>query len=138
MYIVTHSDNRIDNKFTKFDEALAMAAMYSANQLQVKAIVALTESGTTTLWMSRISSGIPIYALTQHIEVARKVTLYRGVYPVRFRNESTDHPEVNREVINEMLRLNAAEDGDMIIITKGDFIGVRGGTNAMKIVQVSK
>ena len=58
--------------------------MYTANHLDVRAIVALTESGSTALWMSRIRSDIPIYAFTRHAATQRRVTLYRGVYPVDF------------------------------------------------------
>ena len=132
----TKSDHRLDTQFDRIDEAIAMATMYSANHLQVKAIAALTESGSTPLWMSRISSGIPIYALTPHTETRRKVTLYRGVYPVKFSIESTDHAEVNKEAIDELVRRGAVRDGDLVILTKGDLAGVMGGTNAMKIVRV--
>jgi pyruvate kinase len=86
--------------------------------------------------MSRISSGIPIYALTKHVATRRKVTLYRGVYPVSFETETTDHAEVNKEAIDELVRRGAVRDGDLVIITKGDLLGVLGGTNAMKIVRV--
>ena len=133
---VTHSDHRINTRFEFIDEAIAMAAMYTANHLGVKAIAALTESGSTPLWMSRISSGIPIYALTKHVSTRRKVTLYRGVYPVSFETATTDHAEVNKEAIDELVRRGAVRDGDLVIITKGDLLGVMGGTNAMKIVRV--
>ena len=113
-----------------------MSAMYAANHLGVKAIASLTESGSTPLWMSRISSAIPIYALTPHVETRRKVTLYRGVCPVSFSVSSTDHAEVNKEAIDELMRRGAVRDGDLVIITKGDLMGVLGGTNAMKIVRV--
>ncbi|MEE8380024.1 MAG: pyruvate kinase, partial [Gammaproteobacteria bacterium] len=76
--VTTRSDHRINSRFKKVDEAVALSTMYAANHLKVKAIAALTESGTTPLWMSRISSGIPIYALTNHVGTRRKVTLYRG------------------------------------------------------------
>ena len=76
------STHRAGTTFDHVDEAIAMATMYTANHLGVAAIIALTESGSTTLWMSRISSGIPIYAMTSRVETRRKVTLYRGVYPV--------------------------------------------------------
>ena len=135
---VTRSDHRIDTKFERIDEAIAMATMYSANHLHVKAIAALTESGSTALWMSRISSGIPIYALTSHVETRRKVTLYRGVYPVSFESTTKDHAEVNREAVDELLRRGAVRDGDLVILTKGDMMGVLGGTNAMKIVRVGE
>ena len=134
--ISTHSDHRINTVFGRIDEAIAMATMYTANHLGVKAIAALTESGSTTLWMSRISSGIPIYALTSHVGTRRKVTLYRGVYPVSFEPVGKDHSEVNREAVDELLRRGTVRDGDLVILTKGDMMGEMGGTNAMKIVRV--
>ena len=76
--------------FEKTDEAIAMAVMYTANHLKVKAIVALTESGSTPLWMSRIRADIPIYAFTRHEVTRRRVMLYRGVYPVTFDITHTD------------------------------------------------
>ena len=131
-------ERRTPPRFSSIDEAIAKAAMYTANHLGVKAIAALTESGATPLWMSRISSGIPIYALTRHVETRRKVTIYRGVYPVSFDVTTTDHAEVNREAIDELMRRGAVRDGDLVIITKGDMMGVHGGTNAMKIVRVGE
>ncbi|MDT8386116.1 MAG: pyruvate kinase [Thiogranum sp.] len=132
------SERRSSVVFRSVDEAIAKAAMYTANHTGVKAIAALTESGATPLWMSRISSGIPIYALTRHVETRRKVTLYRGVYPVSFDVTSTDHAQVNREAIDELMRRGAVRDGDLVIITKGDLMGVHGGTNAMKIIRVGE
>jgi pyruvate kinase len=132
----TQSEHRIHTEFTNIDEAIAMAAMYTANHLKVKAIAALTESGSTPLWMSRISSGIPIYAMTRTVQTRRKVTLFRGVYPVSFDVTATDHAELNREAIDELRRRGAVRDGDLVIITKGDLMGIHGGTNAMKIVKV--
>ncbi|HEY0721871.1 MAG TPA: pyruvate kinase [Gammaproteobacteria bacterium] len=132
------SDHRIHTEFTRIDEAIAMATMYTANHLNVKAIASLTESGSTPLWMSRISSGIPIYAMSRHLDTRRKVTLYRGVYPVSFDVTTTDHTELNREAIDELMRRGAVREGDLVIITKGDLVGERGGTNAMKIVKVGE
>jgi len=133
---VTVSNHRINSRFGRRDEAIAMAAMYTANHLDVKAIAALTESGSTPLWMSRINSSIPIYALTRHVSTRRKVTLYRGVYPVSFDVDSKDHAVVNKEAIDELVRRSAIREGELIIISKGDFMGVHGGTNAMKILRV--
>jgi len=130
------SDHRINTEFKLIDEAIAMATMYTANHLGAKAIIALTESGSTPLWMSRISSGIPIYALTKQAETRRKVTLYRGVYPVSFDIPSTNHAQVNKEAVDELVRRGAVRVGDLVIITKGDLMGMHGGTNAMKIVRV--
>jgi len=134
--ITTHSDHRINSVFGRIDEAIAMASMYTANHLGVKAIAALTESGSTTLWMSRISTGIPIFALTSHVETRRKVTLCRGVYPVSFEPTGKDNSEINREAVDELLRRGTVRDGDLVILTKGDMMGEMGGTNVMKIVRV--
>jgi pyruvate kinase len=130
------SDHRINTEFSTIDEAIAMATMYTANHLGVKAIASLTESGSTPLWMSRISSGIPIYALTRHVSTRRKVTLYRGVYPVSFELSSDDIETSNREITEELLRRGTVRDGDLIIITKGDRRGIRGGTNLMKVLRI--
>lgn len=136
--VVMRSDHRIDTSFGRVDEAIAMATMYSANHLGVKAIACLTESGSTPLWMSRISSGIPIYALTSHVSTRRKVTLYRGVYPISFKSDTKDHAVVNREAVDELKRRGVVRDGDLVILTKGDLMGVMGGTNALKIVRVGE
>lgn len=123
--------------FAHVDSAIAMAAMYTANHLKVAAIAALTESGSTALWMSRVRSRIPIFALTRHVETCRKVTLYRGVYPGDFDSRDKRHERVNAEAIAALRKTKAVRDGDFIIITKGDLMGERGGTNAMKVVRVS-
>ena len=135
---VTRSGHRIDSVFGRVDEAIAMAAMYTANHLRVKAIAALTESGSTVKWMSRISSGIPIHAMTRFVATRRKVTLFRGVYPVSFDVASTDMHEINCEVIEELKRRGTVRDGDLVIITKGDRKGVEGQTNIMKIMRVGE
>lgn len=129
------SRHRIDSHFEQMDEAIAMGAMYLANHLNVKAIAALTESGATTLWMSRISSGIPIFAMTPHEFTARRVTLYRGVYPITFTRSHDDHASLNRDMIDELERRGVVSEGDIVIITKGD-LEVQGSTSALKLVQV--
>lgn len=133
------SDHRLHSVFGRIDESIAMASMYTANHLGVAAIAALTESGSTCQWMSRISSGIPIYALTNKVATRRKVTLYRGVYPVSFELESgIDSRQANTEVIEELQRRGAVRDDDLVIITKGDLNGVTGGTNVMKVLRVGE
>lgn len=132
------SHHRLDTVFGRVDEAIAMATMYTANHLGVKAIAALTESGSTVKWMSRISSGIPIYALTRHVQTRRKVTLFRGVYPVSFDVASTNADKVNEEVIEELLRRGEVRENDLVIITKGDRSGVEGQTNIMKVMRAGE
>ena len=130
--------HRLDDRFYQVDEAIAMAVMYTANHLAVKAIIALTESGSTTLWMSRIRSDIPIYAFTRHVATSRRVTMYRGVYPVSFKLETTDVQRLSQDIFNVLLSNNLVEEGDLVIFTKGDLTGVTGGTNSMKIISVNR
>jgi len=129
-------DYRIDEHFERIDQAIAMSTMYAANRIGARAIAALTETGATCMWMSRINSGIPIFAFTGHVQTQRRVTLYRGVYPVAFDQARTSSEEVNRELVAGLVARGAVGDGDMVIITKGDISGRTGGTNAMKIVRV--
>jgi len=129
--------HRIGDMFDRVDEAIAMAVMYTANHLNVKAIIALTESGSTTLWMSRIRSDIPIYAFTPHVTTSRRVTLYRGVYPVAFELTHTDSRRLYRDIFSTLLSKDLVETGDLVIFTKGDLEGVSGNTNAMKILEVT-
>jgi pyruvate kinase len=131
------TSHRMDDRFQAVDEAIAMAVMYTANHLPVKAIIALTESGNTTLWMSRIRSDIPIYAFTPHPTTRRRVTLYRGVNPVPFRMEHADLQQLYQDIFTTLLSRNLVDVGDRVIFTKGDMEGVSGGTNAMKIVSVT-
>jgi pyruvate kinase len=87
--------------------------------------------------MSRISSGIPIFALTRHRKTQRKVALYRGVYPVNIENDNIGPVNVTQTVVDILLKRNIVEKGQRIIMTRGDLIGEKGaGTNSMKIVDI--
>ena len=130
------SDHRVDLVFGRVDEAIAMATMYTANHLKMRAIASLTESGATVLWMSRISSGIPIYALTSSLSTLSRVTLYRGVYPVRADFTNLPADDVTLGVVDLLKSKNIVESGDRIILTRGDMLGDQGGSNIMKIVTV--
>ncbi len=130
--------HRLGDYFERVDEAIAMAAMYTANHLKVRAIIALTESGSTALWMSRIRSDIPIYAYTPHVRTARRVTMYRGVFPIAFDIETTESRRLYQDVFNSLLGRALVEVGDIVIFTKGDLDGVSGSTNAMKIITVTR
>lgn len=130
------SRHRVECQFQRIDEAIAMATMYAANHFNITAIIALTESGSTPLWMSRIRSGIPIYGLTCNLTTQRKMTLYRGVYPIHF-DMSGEHHRINQRAIKTLQKCGIVKTGDYVIITRGDEIGVHGGTNTLKIVQVN-
>jgi len=134
----TPGARRGPEEFARVDEAIAMATMYTANHLNVKAIVALTESGTTARWMSRVRSDIPIYALTPHVKTSRRVTLFRGVYPVEFEIQAEHAANLQRlyeDIFATLIANEHIEAGDLVIFTKGDLDGVSGATNAMKILR---
>ena len=139
-YQLSHSRSRqrIEGYFEKTDEAIAAAVMYAANHLHVKAIVALTESGSTTLWMSRVRSDIPIYAFTRHEITRCRVTLYRGVYPVAYDVTHADAEILYYSVFHLLLELKLVEENDLVILTKGELSGVSGGTNSMQILRVTR
>jgi len=128
--------HRVEDKFGPVDEAIAMAVMYTANHMDVKAIIALTESGSTTRWMSRVRSDIPIYAMTPYSATSRRVVLYRGVYPVQFEILETDRDQLYAAIFETLLSRGFVEVDDLVIFTKGDLKGVSGSTNAMKILEV--
>lgn len=130
------SMHRMDSTFKQVDEAIAMATMYTANHLNIKAIISLTESGTTPLWMSRIRSNIPIYALSKNVATERKIALYRGVFPIHFEAEKFDRANLNKEIVKELEQRGILQKGDKIIVTKGDLLGIHGRTNSMKIFEV--
>jgi pyruvate kinase len=129
--------HRNDDRFERVDEAIAMAVMYTANHLPVQAIIALTESGSTARWMSRIRSDIPIFAFTRHEATRCRVNLYRGVYPVAFDVTHTDNARTYQEVFRVLIDMGHVKVGDLVILTKGELSGVSGRTNAFKILKVT-
>jgi pyruvate kinase len=127
----------LDRTFTRIDQSIAMATLFTAFHLKVKAIAALTDSGSTALWTSRHNCGCPIYALTPKIGSQRKMALYRNVVPL-FLQQSTDRDEVLLAAEDLLLAKGAVQDGDLIVLTIGEPMGKSGGTNTMKIVRVGE
>ncbi len=128
---------RRDDHFSYVDQAIAMSVMYAANHMDVHAIIALTESGSTALWMSRIRSDIPIFAFTRHEATLRRVALYRGVHPVNFDATKSQGADLYGDLFAKLLELDYAREGDLLIFTKGEMTGVSGGTNSMTILRVT-
>lgn len=132
------SRHRVECQFKRIDEGIAMATMYTANHLNIAAIITLTESGATPLWMSRIRTAIPIYGLSRYKNSLGRMTLYRGVYPIKFDPTQYPRDDVNREAVNILATQGLLKDDDLVILTKGDYMGVGGGSNAMKVLAVGK
>ncbi|PWB61978.1 MAG: pyruvate kinase [Betaproteobacteria bacterium] len=135
---VTLDREFLDRVFQRVDQSIAMAALFTAFHLKVKAIASLTESGSTALWMSRLEFGVPIYALTSQTSTRYRTTLFRGVFPLIVRYIGHDREELLHEAESVLVKNGAAKEGDLIVVTIGEPIGKSGGTNTMKIVRVGE
>jgi len=124
--------------FERIDQSIAMSASFVAHHLKIKAIGALTESGSTPLWMSRINSGAPVYALAPQLEARGRATLYRNVHPIEFTPASKERDQVLCEAVQELVSRGLAVEGDLVLLTVGELVGEVGGTNTLKIVRVEQ
>jgi len=131
------SQHRIHQDMVEIDESIALSAMYAANHLQgVSAIICLTETGSTPRLMSRIKSSLPIFAFSRNHSTQHRVVLYRGVQTIPFDSLELANEHVNALAVEKLKEHGVVADGDLLIITKGDYANAQGGTNSMKIVRV--
>ncbi|SFI08597.1 pyruvate kinase [Collimonas sp. OK307] len=124
-------------RFTRVDQSIAYGALFTAHHLRVKAIAALTESGSTALWMSRHNIDIPIFAITPSVATQRKAALYRNVQTFELA-KSTDREAVLMAAQNLLLAKGAVQLGDLVVVTWGEPMGQIGGTNALKIMKIGE
>ena len=137
-YFTQYRDQKLDQVFVKTDEAIAAAAIYTAQHLRVKAIAALTQSGNAAQWLSRADAQVPIYALSPDKFARRKLTLHRGVYPYPIEHENKNRDEILHEMQQVLLQQKVVDIGDLVLLTFGEPIGSLGGTNTMKIIKVGE
>jgi pyruvate kinase len=123
--------------FTRIDQSIAYGALFTAYHLRVKAIAALTESGSTALWMSRHNIDIPIFAMTPMLGTQRKAALFRNVSTFELAH-STDRDAVLKAAQDLLLAKGMVQKGDMIVVTWGEPMGQTGGTNALKIMKIGE
>jgi pyruvate kinase len=128
----------LNRVFLRVDQSIAMAALFTAHHLKVKCIASLTQSGSTALWMSRLNSGVPIYALTPEIATLTKCSLMRDVRPFTLAYEGHDRDKLLREAEDALLKHKVVEVGDLVVLTMGEPIGQSGGTNTMKIIRAGE
>jgi pyruvate kinase len=128
----------LNRVFTRVDQSIAMAALFTAYHLKVKCIASLTESGSTALWMSRLNCGVPIYALTSQTQTRYRCALFRDVFPLMVKYVGHDREELLQEAERALVANKVVKDGDLIVLTIGEPIGKSGGTNTMKIVKVGE
>jgi pyruvate kinase len=130
------SNHRINCTFDNIEEALAMTTMFAANHTEnIKAIVTLTASGTTPRLLSRISSGLPIYALSSNQQTLNYCALYRGVTPIKFDSKDTTNISFIHHAVDSLKEKGKLQEGDLILMTHGDFYK-SGSTDTCKIVKV--
>jgi pyruvate kinase len=127
----------LNRTFTRIDQSIAMATLFTAFHLRVKAIASLTQSGSTALWMSRHNAGCPIYALTPEVGAQRKMALYRNVRTL-FLEQHGDRDAVLHAACDLLVARGQVQKGDLIVVTIGEPMGQSGGTNTMKIVRVGE
>jgi pyruvate kinase len=123
-------------RFQRIDQAIAMAAMFMATNLSVQAIVALTESGSTAQWLSRVRSAVPIYAFSPTASSRRRMAIFRDVYPVHLASNSADADQVVHDALQKLWRIGAVAAGDRVIVTMGDQTGRSGGTNTLRLIRL--
>jgi pyruvate kinase len=129
---------RLDRQFSSAQETIAMSAIYAANHYaNVRGIACLTESGTTPLLMSRLSSGLPIFALSHRSETLQKLSLCRGVVPLFFDATAFDPESIEARGIEFLQDGGYLQKGDSILLTRGEVMGRSGSTNIIKIIPVT-
>ena len=120
--------------FDRIDQSIAMAAIYAANHTKsVSAIICLTESGSTPLWMSRYTAELPIYALSPNLGSCNRMCMMSGVHPHRFKHQESDG-DIESCAVKAMVSIGKIHPGDKVIITHGDVLGQHGGTNTLRII----
>ena len=122
---------------TYIDHVIAISAIYAGNHLNAQGILCLTESGSTPLWMSRLYTEIPIYGLSRSKKSLGRMSLYRGVYPILFDVTEYSFRSINQAAVKKLFDLEKIRSNDRVILTKGDKMGVAGGTNTLKILAVN-
>ena len=135
---VTLEREFLNRVFTRVDQSIAMGALFTAYHLKVKAIAALTQSGSTALWMSRLNCGVPIYALTPEVSTRYRLSLFRDVYPLMLQYVGDNRETLLRLAEEKLVEAGAVRAGDLIVVTVGDPIGQPGGTNTLKIIKVGE
>ncbi|MGB1237668.1 MAG: pyruvate kinase [Pseudomonadales bacterium] len=131
------SKHRMNETFERIDETVALAAIYTANHLEgVKAIICMTETGATPRQATRLRTSLPVFALSRNEDTQSRVAMYRNVHTIPFDSNEMQASEINQRAIDEVVKRGVAETGDLIVITKGDYVNAQGGTNTLKIVRV--
>ncbi len=135
---ITLDQGFLDRTFTRIDQSIAMAALFAAYHLNAKAVAALTSTGSTALWMSRLNCGVPIFGLTEQPAALSRMTLCREVFPLLLPEMGNDRDLLRRKAEERLLEAGVVAKGDLIVLSYGDKMGQSGGTNTISIVRVGE
>ncbi len=130
------TENQLISEFNTIDEAIAIASMRIARKMDIKAIIALTETGSTAKIMSRLRYDVPIYAFTRSKHTQRRVSLCRGVIPYPYIPPEGNFYELFLEISKRMIHTGEVKVGDTVILTNGTIIGISGQTNTLRIMKI--
>jgi len=138
-HVETLADFRkLNVHFERIDQAIASATMFLATNVRVDAIIALTESGSTAQWLSRVRTSVPIFGMSPLAESRRRMDLFRGVHPIPHLPRGRKMEKVARNAVALLLEDRRIEPGDRVLITLGERLGNEGGTNTLRLVQVAE
>jgi pyruvate kinase len=130
--------DQLNVRFERIDQAIAMAAMFMAANVPIQAIIALTESGSTAQWLSRVQSSVPIYALSPNAASRRRMAMFRNVIAALHEPQGDEVEEVVEEAIQILCRIGAVSTGDRVILTMGSRMGSQGGTNTLRLIRINR
>ena len=130
--------NQLNVRFERIDQAIAMAAMFMAANVPIRAIIALTESGSTAQWLSRVQSSVPIYALSPSASSRRRMAMYRNVIAALHEPSGAAIAHVVADALQHLCRMGAVTTGDQVILTMGSRMGSQGGTNTLRLIRINR
>lgn len=134
--IFYRSETREACHYQRADQAIAIATMHAANHFPIQAIITLTESGDTALWISRQHSIVPIFAISANKRTIGRLSLVNNVFPIFIDYYQFSPEQLNEKILNELIEANYLERKGYVLLTRGKYIGMAGGTNSMEIISL--
>ncbi|KGP64064.1 pyruvate kinase [Legionella norrlandica] len=131
-----HTDHETCH-YHRADQAIAMATMHAANHFPIQAIITLTESGDTAVWISRQHSTVPIFAISANKRTIGRLSLVNNVFPIYIDFHQFDLEKLNQQILNELVNAGYLTKKGYVLLTRGSTIGTPGGTNCMEIISVA-
>jgi pyruvate kinase len=122
----------------RVDQAIAMSAMFIAEHINLRGIIALTESGGTARYLSRFRASVPVYGLSRFGSARRRMCMMRDVYPVNFDSDGQSMRVASRKAVKQLFDQGHLEVGDKVLITSGDHMEQHGATNTLRLLAVGK